>query len=93
MRLSIDIPDELHRKAKVKAAQEGTTLAEVVRSLLTNWSIGSWKEAKEYHQAITVVDKTVHVPPPPASPRPQPDPPPFVRPISKEDQAKGRSRK
>lgn len=30
MKLIVDVPDELHRKLKVKAAQEGTTMKDLV---------------------------------------------------------------
>lgn len=33
-RLTLDIPEELHRVIKIAAAQEGVTMAEKLRSLL-----------------------------------------------------------
>ena len=36
-RLNLDIPDELKRRAKVKAAQEWRTLTDVIERLLTDW--------------------------------------------------------
>ena len=34
-RLTLDVPESLHRWAKVGAAEHGTTLANIVRELLT----------------------------------------------------------
>lgn len=34
MKLIVEIPDELHRQLKVKAAQEGTTMKELVLTCL-----------------------------------------------------------
>ena len=34
-RLTLDVPESLHRRAKVGAAEHGTTLANIVRELLT----------------------------------------------------------
>ena len=33
-RLTLDIPEVLHRKVKLKAVQEGTTIADMLRVLL-----------------------------------------------------------
>jgi ribbon-helix-helix CopG family protein len=36
-RINVDIPDDLKRKAKVKAAEEQRTLTEVIEQLLEQW--------------------------------------------------------
>ena len=36
-RLTIDIDPPLHRRLKARAAQEGTTIADVARQLLQEW--------------------------------------------------------
>jgi len=41
MRLSIDISDDLHRDVKVKAANEGKTIAQVVRPMLERFAQGT----------------------------------------------------
>lgn len=67
MRLSIDIPNELHRDLKAKAATEGKTISEVIRPMLAQFTYG------------TVPVATSRKPP-------RAD-------LSKEAQAKGRTRK
>ena len=89
MRISIDIPDELHRRVRVKAAEEGTTVSAVVRSQLTNWAIGSWQEAREYHPK----EPGVQMHPDPVITGPPLPPAKAHWAISKADQAKGKSRK
>lgn len=94
MRLSIDISDETHRELKAKAAREGVTISDIVRVAVEKYVRGNFNLG--YPQSVRVdaaVDKTVHIPPP-VTPRPAPDPPPtpYVRPISKADQVKGKSR-
>ena len=37
-RLTIDIDPSLHRRLKARAAQDGTTIADVARSLLQEWA-------------------------------------------------------
>jgi hypothetical protein len=39
-RTTLNVPDNLFRKAKVKAAAEGVPLSEVVRDLLGRWVTG-----------------------------------------------------
>ncbi|MGH8727355.1 MAG: hypothetical protein ACREV9_04175 [Burkholderiales bacterium] len=36
-RLTLDLPEELHRVIKINAAQEGMTMAEKLRALLTDY--------------------------------------------------------
>ena len=36
-RLTFTLPDELHRKAKIKAAQTGVSIAEICRRALAEW--------------------------------------------------------
>lgn len=36
-RLTLDLPEELHRVIKINAAQEGMTMAEKLRALLTKY--------------------------------------------------------
>lgn len=36
-RLTLDLPEELHRVIKINAAQEGMTMAEKLRALLNNY--------------------------------------------------------
>jgi len=36
-RLTVRIPEDLHRKARVKCAETGRTLSEVVRDALRKW--------------------------------------------------------
>lgn len=78
MRLSVDIPDELHRDIRIAAAQRGTTVTKVV--------IAAIEEHLGQH-ARSVNAVAVSVDPKPLQKEA------FVRPISKEDQAKGRTRK
>jgi len=42
----INLPDDLHKDAKVKAAQEGTTLKEIIIEALTKY-LGKKKDAKK----------------------------------------------
>lgn len=81
-RLNIDLEDDLHQRLKVRAAAEGTTVSRAVRSLLMNWVVTSWDEAKLME--VSVVEATPgNVA---AGTR-------LIKPISKSDQAKGRSRR
>lgn len=70
MRLSIELPDELHRELKVRAAREGKTISQVVRPLIEQY-------------ASTVEVRTTPVKGKGAT---------TVRPISKADQARGKTR-
>jgi hypothetical protein len=99
MRLSIDIPDDLHRRVKAKSAQEGQTISAVSRNLLEQWAAtvtptGTTKE--EWDDSLAAIrspgvpmsDDTITAEPlPPAKAQRMP------RSISKSDQAKGKSRK
>lgn len=77
MRLSIDIPDETHRELKAKAAREGTTISEVVRVAVERYLRGDITVAMPTMPEKTTTSYSAD----------------YVRPISKADQAKGRSRK
>lgn len=79
MRLSIDLPDDLHRDLKAKAATEGKTISEVVRSMVEGYLAMERfvrptvdKEAARRVQSANALDG--------------------LR-LSKSDQAKGRTRK
>jgi len=37
IRISVDVPPELHRRLKIVAAQQGMTLSEILRGLASNW--------------------------------------------------------
>jgi len=96
MRLSIDIPDELHRQVKIKAINEGTTVTAVVKKRLEEYvsakmTAGFLATAHHDEGGVKVIDSAklmaVSIDSKPLQPGT------FVRPISKEDQAKGRSRK
>lgn len=39
-RVTVEVEPELHRQAKIKAASEGRTIADVVRELLAGWTGG-----------------------------------------------------
>lgn len=66
MRLVVELPDELHRRTKVKAAQEGSTVSEVVRSLLARWALAEGVVASgeirpiETRDAVPKERSTVH---------------------------------
>lgn len=36
-RLTVNVTPEFHHKVRVKAAQEGKTISDVIRELLTQW--------------------------------------------------------
>jgi hypothetical protein len=36
-RLTVDLPRGLHRRLKTRAAEQETTMAEVLRQMLTDW--------------------------------------------------------
>lgn len=69
MRLSIDLPDELHRDLKAKAATEGKTIAEVIRPMLVQFTYGT--------VAVKAAPKSTE----------------YRGPITKADQARGKTRK
>ncbi|HSF14830.1 MAG TPA: hypothetical protein VLK65_04695 [Vicinamibacteria bacterium] len=46
-RTSITFPEKLFRRAKLRAAAEGTTLSEVLRKLLDRWTRGELSIAPE----------------------------------------------
>jgi hypothetical protein len=46
-RTSITFPEKLFRRAKLRAAAEGTTLSEVLRKLLESWTRGELSLATE----------------------------------------------
>lgn len=50
-KLTVEVPRELHRAAKVKAAQEGRSLADVIRELLTGWAHGKPAEGNKPKRA------------------------------------------
>jgi hypothetical protein len=77
VRLSVEIPDDIHRQLKSKAASEGTNISEIVRIAVERY----------LHGNFTVGLPAVANPPNP------PNPVGMVRPISKADQAKGRTRR
>ena len=77
MRLSIDLPDEMHRALKAKAATEGRTVSDLVREIIRKYLDGNY----------TVGVSTTKLP------QEEPTTSPSFRPISKADQAKGRSRR
>lgn len=76
-RLSVEVSDELHRAAKVKAAAGMVTLTEVVRAYLEDWTHG---------KAETPAGARPQYPPVAKAERP-------FKPIAKADQAKGKTRK
>jgi hypothetical protein len=54
-RTTLNVPDSLFRKAKVKAAAEGMPLSEVVRDLLGRWVTGEVDlEGEESSRRATV---------------------------------------
>lgn len=90
MRLSIDIPEETHRELKAKAAREGVTISDIVRMAVEkyvrgNFSLGYPDPPRP--EAIKVSPPSIPRPAPPPTP-----PTPYVRPISKAEQAKGKTR-
>ncbi len=40
-RINFDVPPDVHRRLRIKAASEGVTIAEVGRQLLEEWLAGS----------------------------------------------------
>ncbi len=36
-RITVDVPEALHRRAKMEAVRDGKTLSEVMRALLIEW--------------------------------------------------------
>ena len=52
-RLTIKIPAELRRRAKARAAQEGTTLTQVIRDRLEEFAAG-WDAVEEADDARAV---------------------------------------
>ena len=42
MRLSIDLPDEMHRALKVQAATEGKTISDLVRTVVKQYLNGNY---------------------------------------------------
>jgi len=93
MRLSIDIPDDLHREVKIKAINNGTTVTAVVKRLLEEYVSGNTISVPKAVLIETSIVKDAPFGPFVVQTPPPLTPPNFVRPISKEDQAKGRSRK
>jgi plasmid stability protein len=96
MRLSIDVPDELHRQIKVKAASEGTSITSIAQKALEAYlgarmTAGFVVTESHVEGGVKVITDakllSVSFDPKPLQPGT------FVRPISKEDQAKGRTRK
>jgi hypothetical protein len=46
-RLTVDVPPDVHRALKVKTAERGTSIAEVVRTLVTEWIEQDQDEKKD----------------------------------------------
>jgi plasmid stability protein len=36
-RITVDVPDEMHKSVKSEAAKEGRSLADIIRELLAAW--------------------------------------------------------
>jgi hypothetical protein len=88
MRLSIDISDETHRDLKAKAAREGVTISDIVRSAIERYVSGNF----HLGYPAPVINNAIAAPALPKPPEPPKPPTPYIRPISKAEQAKGKSR-
>lgn len=81
-RLSVNLPPSLHQKARLKAIKDGRALSVIVRDWLFDWVAepldGQGSEDVHLPNGHVAADK--------ASSQP-------FKPITKADQAKGRSRK
>lgn len=80
MRLSIDIPDDTHRELKAKAASQGVTISEIVRLSVERYLHGNFTVGfQKSLEPVSDMDTLVMRRP--------------GKPISKADQAKGKTRK
>lgn len=92
-RLNIDLPEDIHRKVKARAAMDGTTVSTVFRRLAERYALGDHRvigmPAVKEDGSVTLVETSV-VEATPANIRTGTKP---FRSISKEEQARGKTRK
>ena len=54
-RITVSIDDDVHRRARIKAAEDGTTVSAAVRDFLIRWS----GEATEFDRRKRLQDETL----------------------------------
>ena len=94
MRLVVELPEDLHRRIKVRAAEEGRTISQMVRGMieLELSKTARWEDKGKTFITQPAPTTTIAVAAP-ETPRPKPPPAPYVRPkmdLSKGTQAKGK---